>query len=354
MPRKHTTGSVRTAILPGLDFDEPLDGERWLPVKDWPGYEVSDWGRVRSYFGLGRRTGNIPRLMAEPRIIRGGAKESGHRFVNLVKVDGSERAKGCYVHILVLEAFVCPRPAGREACHNDSDPANNRLGNLRWDTPSGNWGDRYRHGTATTLGLAIGDVSGIWTRLVNGDAPAVIARDYRVPRSLVSDIKRNKRWAHVTSRLPGWPIYLPESCLEDVSVRVPPELADPAVEIWRPIPGWPAYRVSNRGEVASCWVSPGRGRLWVMGEKWRTLRPLKTRGALRVCVTTGRAPGKYIGIHRIVLEAFAGPCPAGLIACHNDGDHTNNHAANLRWDTYRSNSADRFRHARERLASTGT
>jgi hypothetical protein len=34
-----------------------------------------------------------------------------------------------------------------ECCHYDGDPANNRVGNLRWDTRSSNNLDAVRHGT---------------------------------------------------------------------------------------------------------------------------------------------------------------------------------------------------------------
>ena len=50
------------------------------------------------------------------------------------------------VHTLVLIAFVGPRPDGLMCCHNDGDPTNNHLDNLRWDTGSANMQDMIRHG----------------------------------------------------------------------------------------------------------------------------------------------------------------------------------------------------------------
>ena len=34
-----------------------------------------------------------------------------------------------------------------QGCHNNGDPCDNRLDNLRWDTPKNNQDDRIKHGT---------------------------------------------------------------------------------------------------------------------------------------------------------------------------------------------------------------
>jgi hypothetical protein len=49
-------------------------------------------------------------------------------------------------------------------------------------------------------------------------------------------------------------------------------------------------------------------------------------------------------VHRLVLEAFVGPCPEGMECCHYDGNPLNNHLGNLRWDTHKNNEADKRRH----------
>ncbi len=49
-------------------------------------------------------------------------------------------------------------------------------------------------------------------------------------------------------------------------------------------------------------------------------------------------------IHRIVLEAFKGPCPEGMEACHNDGIPHHNRPENLRWDTHYNNMQDAKKH----------
>lgn len=60
-------------------------------------------------------------------------------------------AKGDFVtkavHRLVLETFVGPCPEKMQCCHNDGNPQNNHLSNLRWDSPKENAADRGKHGT---------------------------------------------------------------------------------------------------------------------------------------------------------------------------------------------------------------
>lgn len=119
--------------------------ERWLPIPSYEGlYEVSDHGRVRS---LDRRvtSGRRTRFQAG-RVLSGarGRVRHPHRRVPLSREGAT---KDFYVHRLVLEVFVGPCPPGMEACHNDGDPTNNHLGNLRWDTHFENVQDIARHGT---------------------------------------------------------------------------------------------------------------------------------------------------------------------------------------------------------------
>lgn len=63
-----------------------------------------------------------------------------------VKVRRSGVVKSRYVHQLVLEAFVGPRPTGMFGCHWNDVPDDNRLENLRWASPSANRFDMIRNG----------------------------------------------------------------------------------------------------------------------------------------------------------------------------------------------------------------
>lgn len=114
--------------------------ELWSPVPEYEElYEVSNMGKVKS---LGR----VDRLGREwrPRVLKPGIRHGGYSVVNLWR-DG-QRAQWL-VHRLVLFAFVGPCPDGMEGCHNDGNPRDNSLSNLRWDTRSANHLDKVKHGT---------------------------------------------------------------------------------------------------------------------------------------------------------------------------------------------------------------
>ena len=108
-------------------------------------------------------------------------------------------------------------------------------------------------------------------------------------------------------------------------------------EIFKSIPGFPGYEVSDRGNVRSYWKM-GVGGLSSVPQ--RILFPTISEGYPRVQL--GR--GVHVRVHQLVLLAFIGPCPPGMEACHNDGLRTNCRLNNLRWDTPKNNNGDKRLH----------
>jgi len=49
-------------------------------------------------------------------------------------------------------------------------------------------------------------------------------------------------------------------------------------------------------------------------------------------------------VHRLVLEAFVGPCPNGKVCRHLDGNPANNNLSNICWDTQSNNLKDKAKH----------
>ena len=103
-------------------------------------------------------------------------------------------------------------------------------------------------------------------------------------------------------------------------------------ECWKPIKGFPAYLISNRGRVWSL----NRDEKW--GKFYRTrqgrflIPRLGNQGYLYVGLCkNGRVYTKKI--HRLVAENFI-PNPYGYsVVNHRDEDRTNNDVNNLEWCT---------------------
>lgn len=112
---------------------------------------------------------------------------------------------------------------------------------------------------------------------------------------------------------------------------------------YRPIVGFPGYRVGNDGSVWTCW-SIGLA-IPIMTNNWRLMK-LRIDKIGRPQVGLTRDGKQYqCRVCRLVLEAFIGPCPKGMQARHfPDRNPANNNLDNLSWDTPKVNQADRIVH----------
>ena len=111
-------------------------------------------------------------------------------------------------------------------------------------------------------------------------------------------------------------------------------------EQWRRVVGSDGYyEVSSLGRVRSVDRKDNRGRFL----KGRVIKQVKSLGYCTICIHID-GNRKQARVHRLVLEAFVGPCPDGMEACHNDGCKTHNYTDNLRWDTRVNNHADKAKH----------
>lgn len=64
-----------------------------------------------------------------------------------VSLSSSGKNKNYYIHNLLLETFICPRPEGYQCRHRDGNRLNIALKNLSWGTVKENQTDRLYHGT---------------------------------------------------------------------------------------------------------------------------------------------------------------------------------------------------------------
>lgn len=115
-------------------------------------------------------------------------------------------------------------------------------------------------------------------------------------------------------------------------------------ETWRPLPDDPMYEVSDLGRLRSWrqWRGTPVPRLLSQQENGHghgylqiTLKPISTRPAY---------------VHQLVLRAFVGPMPPGMVVRHLDGNPANNTLSNLAYGTHAENNADTVRHGRHHQA----
>lgn len=187
--------------MPSPDFTtEELEQEIWKPVPDYPGYEVSNLGRVRSW------RSNNPRARREtPRNLRQHALNRQYKGIQVIR---DRKAHQTGIHRLVLAAFVGPCPPEMEACHNDGNPSNNRLSNLRWGSRESNWEDRRKHGRARggelhgRARLTETQVKELRELFAMGLTYPELSDKFGIGKTTVGHIVNGRTWKHV-----GGPIF---------------------------------------------------------------------------------------------------------------------------------------------------
>lgn len=162
------------------------EAEEWKRVAGHEEYGVSSLGRVRS-----------PRC---------GVMSLNRRKDGYLSVCLCDKGKVSvrYVHHLVLEAFVGPRPQGHVSRHLNGRRDDNRLGNLAWGTRSENEADKLSHGTYQRGdGAPSGILSERQVRVVKKllRKGALSQREIGilcgVSESAIGAINRGQNWSHV-------------------------------------------------------------------------------------------------------------------------------------------------------------
>jgi hypothetical protein len=120
---------------------------------------------------------------------------------------------------------------------------------------------------------------------------------------------------------------------------------------FREIPQYPGYLFGSDGSVWSR-KKPGPGE--GLTDTWHLMKgqPNRVSGYIQHAIRVNCKHLKRYG-HRLILEAFVGPCPQGQEACHINGVKTDNRITNLRWDTRKENGADRARHGTAKGSNHG-
>jgi hypothetical protein len=172
--------------------------ENWRLIRDFPDYSISDNGRVRRVV----KAVSGPKPKSE--FVKQHPTEKGYWQVVLYR-DGKRFT--CRVHRLVAVVFELPRgPEQDLVAHNDGNPQNNHVSNLRWATPKENSADKIVHGTHQ-----IGERNGRSKRTGLTDAAVIeirelvkaglqyqdIAERFAISRFNVCLIATRRTWKHV-------------------------------------------------------------------------------------------------------------------------------------------------------------
>ena len=164
-------------------------------ITDFPNYAITKTGKVWSKARIrpGTRSGKI-----RGQWLKSALMGSGYLGVTLCK---NNKHFSCRIHSLVLETYIGRRPMKMQACHCNGDKHDNRLINLRWDTPLANMQDRDKHdktargerqGLSKLTKQKVCMIIYMWkTGLFSGKE---IAKLYNITKYTVSDVVRRKTW----------------------------------------------------------------------------------------------------------------------------------------------------------------
>ena len=116
--------------------------EIWKEIKDYPNYQVSNFGRVKTlkyYSNIHKKYYNRELILKEK------DNKHGYKFVSLGCGKRGER-KNIAIHRLVAQAFILNPNNYKEINHIDGNKNNNCADNLEWCTRQENVLHAYRLG----------------------------------------------------------------------------------------------------------------------------------------------------------------------------------------------------------------
>jgi len=163
--------------------------EIWKPVCGCENvYEVSNLGNVRR--------------IGTKRIFKQKPTKSGYKRICLRK----HPQRNVFIHVLMLEAFVSPRPKGLVTNHKNGNKSDNRIENLEWTTQKKNVHHAIKLGNFfTPVGEQHGEskltdlkVKRIRRLFATGEyTKAALGRQFGVSAVLIGLIVRRQSWKHL-------------------------------------------------------------------------------------------------------------------------------------------------------------
>ena len=169
--------------------------EFWKPIENTSYYMVSNLGRIKS---LTRRIAHKDyfRVINE-RIMSLSSDKTGYKKTILRLEEGP---KTVLVHRMVANAFLPNLKNLPNVIHLDGNRLNNHVNNLKWTTvcETNKSSTRCKGVTRYNARFTEEQIIDIINRLKIGMKAPSIAKDYKVSKSLIYNIKNGITWSHFT------------------------------------------------------------------------------------------------------------------------------------------------------------
>lgn len=179
--------------------------ETFLTIKNYPDYEVSNLGRVKTKSRMIRYEHSVTKKehfrKTEERLLKVYFNDrTGYKFVQLY-LNG--KSKNYTIHRLVAECFLENENNYPQVNHIDGNKHNNICDNLEWCT------NNYNHKHATETGLKAkgtdikscklndNSVYAIKFLLSKGIKKADLSKAFKISRATIILISQNKIWKHI-------------------------------------------------------------------------------------------------------------------------------------------------------------
>jgi len=104
--------------------------------------------------------------------------------------------------------------------------------------------------------------------------------------------------------------------------------------ILQPIPGLPQCVADTEGNVYRQYSNGKQHKLSQRSDK----------DGYKIIRIVHQGQRRFLKVHRLICEAFHGPCPENMMSRHLNGVRTDNTPDNLCWGTPQENSDDKIRH----------
>lgn len=171
-------------------------------IEGWPGYEIDTDGNIWSC-----------KLHKGQKVILTNQWRKLKAFVSkmtrykMVSLSDHGRESNFTIHRLLAKAFI-PNPNNYpHVCHRNGDRSDNRIENLRWDTPKGNMADKKLHGTSQWgerqhfHKLTTEEVLKIRELYATGEYTSrELSKMFNVSESTTGRVVKRKMWTHINMK----------------------------------------------------------------------------------------------------------------------------------------------------------